>query len=120
MPLPSHTPWLDLEQVGDITVVRLTLHDLPEERLVETLGDQLFQLIELGHYQILLHLGKVEQVNSSILARIVGLHKRAKAAGGRLALCQVDPAIQKTIRLLKLHRFLSIYDREEEALKSFA
>ena len=55
-----------------------------------------------------------------MLARLVGLDREARAAGGRLALCALGPQALALFQTTRLDRKLHIYPTEAEALRSFA
>jgi anti-anti-sigma factor len=119
MSAPSQHPWLEVEQVGGVTLVRLTRRDLLDDRAINTLGNQLFSLVQdLDCRRIVLNFSNVQRLASAMLGKIIGLHKKLTAAGGRLALCKVDPALGEAFETLKLSRLFGIYKEEQEALQS--
>jgi anti-anti-sigma regulatory factor len=45
--------------------------------------------------------------------------RKARSAGGRLALCKVTPTVQELLRVSMLADVLVSYDDEQEAVRSF-
>jgi anti-sigma B factor antagonist len=116
-PLPGHR-WMEVEQVGDALVVRFTQARMLDEAQIQALGRQLLDLVDKdGCRKLVLNFARVTSLVSTMLAKLVMLHKRMKAAGGRLALCCFDANIDQTIRTLKLDRIFAIFPDEQEALQ---
>ncbi|HEV3261105.1 MAG TPA: STAS domain-containing protein [Gemmataceae bacterium] len=111
---------LEVEQVGEVTLVTITPHKILEEETTETISAQLFSLVkELGCRKMVLNFGKVERLTSVMLGKVVMLHRKAEAAGGRLTLCRIQPKVYEIFELLKLPRLLNIYDGEQQALQTY-
>ena len=121
MPLRSSPSSLRVRPRSGITVVQFTAPRIRGEGPCETTGTQLYGLVDDGgHRQIVLDLAGVERLDSAMVARFVRLHKKVKAAGGRLALCNLSPDLLKIFRVLQLHRLLHLCGDEEDAVRSFA
>jgi anti-anti-sigma factor len=111
--------WLEVEQVGSVTVARLTRAELLDEQIITTTGEHLFALVdEMDCRRILLDLGNVRRLASAMLGKVIALHRKLKPKGGRLALCRVDPELAGIIRVLHLNRLFGIYGDQQEALQS--
>ncbi len=119
MALHSQRPLLELEQVGAVTVARLTPSDLLDDKTINALGNQLLHLVQERNCRLLvLNFSTVERLASALLGKIIGVHKKLKAAGGRLALCKVDPRLTEAFETLQLHRLFPLFSEEQEALQS--
>jgi anti-sigma B factor antagonist len=120
MPNPPRNRSLQVEQVGDVTVVRFVRSELLEDETIELLGGQLYALVDhLGSRKLVLNLAPVKRMASLMLGKIMTLHKKLKPAGGRLVLCGIDPEIRRIFDTLRLPQFLLICKDEQEALQSF-
>jgi stage II sporulation protein AA (anti-sigma F factor antagonist) len=120
MAMPSSRAWVEVQQVGPVTVVRLKPRGVLEEETAQLIGDQIASLVEEKGYKLLvLNLGPVESMNSLMLGKIINLHRRAEEAGGRLAFCHLHARLKEVFETFKLPRLLHIYDTEQEALASF-
>ena len=117
--LHPHTRDLEIDQLGNVTRVLFTSTQIMESELTEEIGGQLFDLLKQGKCRILLDFRNLERVSSGLVAKIITLHKRVVAQSGRLAICNVNPAIHDVFEMLRLPKFLNIYGREAEALQSF-
>ena len=112
--------WLRVKQANDVTVVRFATSRVLDEGPCEATGKQLFSLVDHeGRRKLVLDFTGVERLVSAMLAKIIWLDKRVKAAGGRLALCSLSPALSEVFQTLRLHQLLNIYGEEQEAMQTF-
>jgi anti-sigma B factor antagonist len=112
--------WLEVEQTGPVTVVRLKPRGVVDEDTAQLIGEQIFALVEEnGCNRLVLNLAPVETMNSMMLGKIINLHKKAEETGGRLAFCQLHTRLRDVFDTFKLARLLHIYENEQEALASF-
>jgi anti-sigma B factor antagonist len=110
---------MKVEQAGELTVVRFTLAEIMHVEVIASVGDALFALVEdEGRRVLLLDLGAVRNLSSAMMGKLVALHRKLLALDGRLALCRINPEVQRTFDLCQLPRLLHIYPTEEEALRA--
>jgi len=69
-----------------------------------------------GRPELVIDLLGVEFAGSAALGHFVGLHKSAKARGGRLIFCNVDPMVRDSFRLTKLEAMFSFVTDRAAAL----
>ena len=112
--------WLEVEQIGDVTVAKFTARYILDEEKVQTVGNQLLSLGEqLAGRRLVLNFGTVERLSSEMLGKLISLQRKVKARGGRLALCGIRPQLYEVFRILQLPQLLAIYADEEAALQEF-
>jgi anti-sigma B factor antagonist len=123
VPLMSAQPRrrrLEVEDIGDVTVVNFTDKKILDEQNIQVIGEQLFSLVdELGRRKILLNFGNVEYLSSAALGKFITLNKKVNAAGGRLILCNIDPQIYEVFEITKLNKLFNIQKEEQAALQAF-
>jgi anti-sigma B factor antagonist len=120
MPLPSYYRWLEIEQVGDVTVVRFTTRTILSNDAIEAIGGQLLGLVEqAGCRQFVLNLENVESISTAMVGKFVALHRRLEAAQGRLVLCRLGPFLVEIFKVLNLGQLARVYGEETEAVQSF-
>ncbi len=113
-------PLLEVEQVKDVTLVKLNRRNILEEDTTEEIGSQLFSLLnDLGCRNLILNFDRVERLTSVMLGKVVQLHRRAQEAGGRVMLCNIQPRVYEIFELLRLPRVLNICAEEQPALRAF-
>src|SRR4029450_4630767 len=92
---------LEVEDIGDITVVNFVDRKILDEQNVQVLGEQPFSLAaELGPRRVLLHV-------------------RRPAARGGLSLCGIAKEIQEVFEITKLDKLFTIHKEEQAALQAF-
>ncbi|MCC6421368.1 MAG: STAS domain-containing protein [Gemmataceae bacterium] len=113
--------WLDIEQVGAVTVVRLLWAELVKDEDIATVGKRLLRIVdELGCKLLVFNLARVESLDSATIGKLLAVHKRTRALGGRVVLCAADPSVQAALQSLHLHRLLGLYATEQEAVTALA
>jgi anti-anti-sigma factor len=112
--------WLQVNQVDEATIVRFTVQRLLKERTIETIGEQLTDLVETqGCRRLVLDFRNVEAVMSTMVGKLVALNEKTQTLGGRLVLCNVGPGLYEVFQSLQLPQRLSICSGEQEALQRF-
>lgn len=87
---------LEMEDIGDVTVVNFTDKSIIDELALQIIGEELFSLVdEQGRRKILLNFGNVEHLSSAALGMFINLNKKVNAVGGRLILCHIDPQLHE-------------------------
>ena len=111
---------LEVEDIGDVTVVNFVDRKILDEQNIQIIGQQLFSLVdELGRRKVLLNFQKVEYLSSAALGKLITLNKKLLSAGGRLILCSINPQIFEVFEITKLDKFFNIQKEEQAALQAF-
>jgi anti-sigma B factor antagonist len=112
--------WLERRDEGEVTVVRFLIPRLQVEEDIHDLFKQIYHLADdVGRRRLVLHLGRVEYVNSATIGKLVMLNKKVEAAKGRLALCHLTPDMRGLLEKMHLQDLFQIYEDEQQALQSF-
>jgi anti-anti-sigma factor len=115
----SQKSYLEIQPVGDISVVSFTINKVLDEQVIEAIGKQLFSLVEDKRVlKIVLNFQKVEYLSSFMIGKLISLNKKIVAAKGRLAICCVNPQIADIFTITGLNRIMKIFKEEHEALQS--
>jgi anti-sigma B factor antagonist len=111
---------LEVEDIGDVTVVNFTDKKILDEQNIQDIGEQLFSLVdELGRRKILLSFRNVEYLSSAALGKLITMNKKVNAAGGKLILCNIVPQIYEVFEITKLNKLFTIHPEEQAALQAF-
>jgi anti-sigma B factor antagonist len=101
--------YVEARQDAGLTVARITGCDGLNEFNSESVGQELYRLAGgPGCARLLLDLGAVRYLTSAALGKLVGLNRRVRSAGGRLALCNVGPVVREALAVTCLDRLLEI------------
>jgi anti-sigma B factor antagonist len=111
---------LEVEEIGDVTVINFLDKKIVDEQNIEVIADQLFGLVDQdGRHKLLLNFGNVESLSSYALGKLITLNKKLQAVGGRLILCEIDPQIHEVFEITKLDKWFTIQKEEQAALQAF-
>jgi len=111
---------IDVNEVGDVTIVRFNDRILLEDVYVQELGHELFRLVEVENRgKILLNFSSVDFVGANALAKLISLYKKVRSHGGVLKLSNIRPEIYEVFAITKLDRLFDIKDDEAGALAAF-
>jgi anti-sigma B factor antagonist len=120
MSSPPRRRRLEVEQIGDVSVVNFVDRKILDEQNIQIIGDQLFSLVDQeGRRQILLNFGNVEYLSSAALGKLITLNKKVQTAKGKLVLCNIAPEILEVFEITKLDKFFKIEGEEQAALQLF-
>lgn len=111
---------LDVNEVGDVTVVRFRDQRIIEDINIQELGHEMFRLVEVeDRKKILLNFSSVDFLSSAALGKLITLDKKVKAHDGMLKLSNIRPEIYEVFAITKLNRLFDIKDDEADALAAF-
>src|SRR5277367_1422394 len=120
MSTPPKRRRLEVEDIGEITVVNFIDRKILDEQNIQKIGEDLFSLVdELGRVKILLNFSNVEYLSSAALGKFITLNKKVQAASGKLILCNISDDIQEVFEITKLNRLFKIEKDEQTALQAF-
>jgi anti-anti-sigma factor len=108
------------EDVGEVTLLRLTVPRLLDEGEILVLFDGIVRLLdEDGRRHLVLNLCRAEPLASMVIGKLLMLNRRVRAADGRLALCGLGPRTAEILSTMRLASLFRIYEEERQALRSF-
>jgi anti-sigma B factor antagonist len=111
---------LEVEDIGDITVVNFVDKKILDEQNIQVIGEQLFSLVdELGRRKVLLNFKNVEFLSSAALGKLITMNRELQSAGGKLVLCEIDPQIYEVFEITKLNKLFTIHKDEQAGLQAF-
>lgn len=111
---------LEVEDIGDVTVVNFTDKKILDEQNIQVIGDQLFRLVdELGRSKLLLNFGNVEYLSSAALGKLISLNRKVSSAQGKLVLCNIAQQIYEVFEITRLNRVFNIQSDEQSGLQAF-
>ena len=121
MPLSGHDPiYITISEQEGTTVVGFTSTRLTDDENIELLGRELFSLCDPKHSpRLVLDLAGVAFMTSSVLGKIITLHRKQHRREGRLVLCNIEPAIAEILETSRLISYFNTENDVNSALASF-
>jgi anti-anti-sigma factor len=111
--------WLEREDRGEVTIVRLKTPRALDEDLIRSIFDPIYSLVrDVGRHKVVLNMAAVSYLPSLALGKMVMLNRKTQAALGGLALCHLSPAVREILTSTHLDQLFQIHETEEDALQS--
>ena len=111
---------LEVEDIGDVTVVNFVDKKILDEQNIQIIGEQLFSLVdELGRRKILLNFQNVEFLSSAALGKLITLNRKLQGVQGRLVMCAIAKEIREVFEITKLDKLFKIFPDEQAGLQAF-
>jgi anti-anti-sigma factor len=117
MPSQPPGPLLQVEHLGDATVVRFTRRTILDDAAIDAVGAQLLAAAADSR-KLVVSFEHVESLTSAMLGKLFAAYRKVDAAGGRVAFCKVDPFLLQIFNLVRLPDLVPICADEQEALAS--
>jgi anti-sigma B factor antagonist len=111
---------IDIEEVSGVTVARFLEKKILDEANIDTLGQEMFALVdEDGRKKIILDFSLVEYLSSAALGKLITMHKKVATAKGTLALCNIQKDIMDVFKITQLNKVLTLCKDLDDALSKF-
>ncbi|TVY11549.1 anti-sigma F factor antagonist [Paenibacillus cremeus] len=108
---------IELEHYRKALIVRL--HGELDHHTAETVKTRMEEAILRGNSShVILSLKALTFMDSSGLGVILGRYKQITAKGGKMVVCDVNPAVYRLFEMSGLFKILTIQDNERLALQS--
>src|SRR5262249_55923832 len=105
-------PWpldVDVDVVGQTIKARFPAQTRLDTASLPVLREHLARLLEgLGPCRVVLDLANVSFLFSDVRGALVSFHKKVRAAGGRLVLCNPRPEVAEVLAVTGLDRVLDV------------
>jgi anti-anti-sigma factor len=113
--------WLQREDLGNVTVARIQMSRLDDDDTTREMFHAISTLVDsMGRNKLVLNLANVKTMMTLGLGKLVMLNRKAEAAGGQLALCQLTPEVEMVVHAVHLEEILKICATEAEAVQVLA
>jgi anti-anti-sigma factor len=103
--------YFDLAVDGDLALVQFHREQITEEDNLEQLAHELFALVDQFHFRkVILSLTPVRHVTSSVLGKLISLHRKLGRNDGQLILCNIHPDLKHVLNTSRLLTYFSTAD----------
>lgn len=110
---------LEVEQVGDVTVIRLTTKQFDLDTF-DPLTRTVYRLVDREERKkLVLNLKDVKYLFSEAVGMLVSLNNRLQNSGCQLRLCNLDANVREVIDVTHVSDVLAIHEDEQRALEDF-
>ena len=113
--------YITIRAEGDVTVIAFKLDRITEEDNIEQLGHELFTLVDQkGCRKLVVDLQNVEYITSSVIGKLISLHRKLHRAGGMLVLCNLSPKLEDVFRTSRLIDYFQCASGVDKAVARLA
>ena len=122
MSLPEQSnSYFTLEEHGDVLVVYFKSRLLNDEENIEQLGQELFALVEQSSWlKLVLDLSKVDYLTSSVLGKLITLHRKLHRSQGKMVLIGLTDGVDAILRTSKLLTYFAVAESRDAAIAQLA
>lgn len=114
------TSRLLIHSIRDVTVVNIEEPSILDFGQVDSLGQQLYDLVDnRNSRKLILDFTKVKFLSSSALGVLVNLQKKMTAIKGTLVICALRAELMKVFEITKLKKLFTFCNDEGAALEVF-
>ena len=106
-------------QEGEIMVLDLSGKIMGGDDF-DLFNNAIHDLVKDGHVDIVLNLKGVKWINSTGLGLMVSAYTSLVKQGGRMKVCEVSDRIDNILHVTQLELIFETFEKEAEALASFA
>ena len=108
---------LKVEQVGDVTVVQVCEETLSANN-VQDFKSEMAKILKPGS-KVVLDMGKIKFVDSSGIGGLLSCVNNLSSSDSQMKLSNVTIQVRNLFELVRVHRFLNVFNTSEEAVRSF-
>ncbi len=116
-PACAYSLWCRKMMVDDVVILEVMRGRTPEYPEMERVADTLLGSGDAP--RVIADLSDLDFINSALMARLVALNKRIRAADGRFVLCGMQPVVQTAFQDARLHKVFEIHADVHSALAAF-
>ena len=117
--LPSEfkPKYMSVEEHGDAVVATLNISHITDEENIEQLGFELFALVDqFGSKKVVISMSVVEYLTSSVLGKLITLHRKLGRNDGKLILCNISDAIDEILTTSNLIDYFKVSETTDSSL----
>lgn len=108
---------LKVEQIDDITIAQVCDESVRADNAAE-FKTNLFKLIQ-PDAKIVLDMGSLKFMDSSGIGALLSFVKKFESSKDSLRLCNVTRQVRNLFDLVRVNRFLHVFESCDEAIRSF-
>lgn len=105
------------EQVGDVTIAQICAESLSTNN-VQDFKSEMAKILKPGA-KIVLDMSKVKFVDSSGIGGLLSCVNNLSCSDAELKLSNITVQVRNLFELVRVHRFLNVFNTSEEAVRSF-
>lgn len=119
--MPSGDSRLRVKRLDQVTQVEFIDRNILDEANIQSIGEEIGQLIEAEPKpKLLLSFANVDHLSSAALGTLINVNNKVRQRGGQLRLANIDPQIYEVFVITRLNKLFEIHESTDAAIKSFS
>jgi len=110
---------LNIENINDVTVVSFKEVNRFNALITEQVKEEMKALFASPNTKLILDLTGIQFIDSSGFGVFLSIMKTANNSYGFFKISNINEEVMELFKLLQLHNVFEIYNKREDALKSF-
>ena len=111
---------LNIQKFKDVAVVNLSVSSILDTALIDRLGQQLYDLVEVqAHRKVVLDFSEVRFLSSSALGMLLKLRQKSNLVKGRILIAGMRDELLKVFKISRIDKLFEFHPSEERALNAF-
>ncbi len=111
---------LRTETIDGVEVIHVDHPQLSDTFTIHSLGQELLEHIAQQQNKcVVLNLSAVEFIASTMVGKLISLHKSCRQRGIDFRICCVNPAIQEVLRMVRFELIMPVDGSQAEAIEAF-
>lgn len=108
-PVPCLSSFFSVAREGEIYIVVLDRKRLSDDDNLEQLSQDLNLLIEKQEVRrLVIHMSKVKYMTSSVIGRLIAVHRRINRIEGRMILAELTSDVAETLSASRLIEYFAV------------
>jgi len=114
------SPHLEIQDIGDVTVVRFLDSRIMNPLEIEELGRQIYQVLEYRNCaKLIIDFSSVEFISSAMIGKLISLQRKVKVCKSALRLCNLRREVRDIFHFCTIDRVFDIREDQAAAMASF-
>ena len=116
-----HPRYFEAAEQDGLVVVTFSVSHINDEENIEELGHEVFALVDqFGFRKVALSMANVEYITSSVVGKIITLHRKLHRLDGQLVVCDLTPGVHEILSASRLLTYFSVAETTADALRILA
>ncbi len=109
--------YLTLAEHDDVVVAMVGIAQINDEENIEELGHELFAVVDqYGFSKVVLDLTGVQYITSSVVGKIITLHRKLHRINGQLVLCCLTKGVEDVLSASRMLSYFAHAATTQEAI----
>ncbi len=106
----------EMHTVQNIITVSISNSRILTDDIIAQIYSKILSVVEeTKGVNLILNFSQVNYLSSSVLSKLISIHKKVKSQDGTMCLCNINPVILKIFELTRLDTYLNIFPDENKA-----